>query len=406
VRFVVAQLGARRNYAVPVILEKAGMLERFYTDFAGNVGPGKWVVKCGPLLGFGKAAARLAGRRVPDLIKPKTVSLMTGRFWHDAKAAISDGDPAARFYHQLRQSRAFGNAAIGRGFGAATHLYSMLGECGPLLSSARHRGLTVATEVYILLSTERILADEQRRFPEWEQAPVDLELIRNRFPEQKELLSLTDYAVCPSDAVRRDLEDSFGFTKGRGVVVPYGVDPSWLDLQVRPVGGRVLFVGTAGLRKGIQYLAKAAEILQGRGRRYEFRIAGEVTQGIARLAECRHLSFVGRVPRDRIQGEFKSADVFVLPSLAEGSAEVTYEALAAGVPVITTEAAGSVVRHGLDGWIVPERNSRALAEAIELIVENRQLRAARSLAARARARDYTLERYGQRLVAALRTFGT
>jgi glycosyltransferase involved in cell wall biosynthesis len=391
---------------VPVILEKAGMLERFYTDLAGNVGLGKWVVKCGPLLGFRKAASRLARRRVPDLIKAKTVSVMAGRFWHDGKTATRNGDPAVRFRQQLRQSRAFGEAAIRRGFGAATHLYSMLGECGPLLSSAKQRGLTVATEVYILLSTERILADEQRGFPEWEQAPADLELVRNGFPEQRGLLSLTDYAVCPSEVVRRDLEDSFGLATGRGVVVPYGVDASWLDLPVRPVGGRVLFVGTAGLRKGIQYLAKAAEILEGRGRGYEFRIVGEVTQRIERHSECRHLNFIGRVPHDRIQGEFARADVFVLPSLAEGSAEVTYEALAAGVPVITTEAAGSVVRHALDGWIVPGRNSAALAEAIELMVENRQLRAAISLGARARARDYTLERYGQRLVAALRTFGT
>ena len=48
--------------------------------------------------------------------------------------------------------------------------------------------------------------------------------------------------------------------------------------------------------------------------------------------------------------------MFVLPSLAEGSAEVTYEAIAAGVPVVTTRAAGSVVRDGIEGRIVPERD--------------------------------------------------
>ena len=95
--------------------------------------------------------------------------------------------------------------------------------------------------------------------------------------------------------------------------------------------------------------------------------------------------------------------MFVLPSLAEGSAEATYEALAAGVPVVTTRAAGSVVRDGIDGRIVPERDPVALADAIAEIVEDRDKRARMSEAARERARDYTWERYGERLVGALQT---
>ena len=48
-----------------------------------------------------------------------------------------------------------------------------------------------------------------------------------------------------------------------------------------------------------------------------------------------------------------SADVFVFPSLFEGSAVVTYEALAAGLPSVVTPSAGSVVRDGVEGFIVP-----------------------------------------------------
>jgi len=54
------------------------------------------------------------------------------------------------------------------GFGEATHLYSMLGECAPLLVAAKDRGLRVVSEIYILLSTERILAAERKQFPDWE----------------------------------------------------------------------------------------------------------------------------------------------------------------------------------------------------------------------------------------------
>jgi glycosyltransferase involved in cell wall biosynthesis len=110
--------------------------------------------------------------------------------------------------------------------------------------------------------------------------------------------------------------------------------------------------------------------------------------------------------RSEVQNEFSTADVFVLPSLAEGSAEVTYETLAAGVPVITTASAGSVVRDGIEGFIVPERDETALADAIERIIENRSLRQRLSDAARARAREYTMERYAKRLVSVLRSFAS
>jgi glycosyltransferase involved in cell wall biosynthesis len=165
----------------------------------------------------------------------------------------------------------------------------------------------------------------------------------------------------------------------------------------------VLFAGTANLGKGIHYLAMAVERLIGSGYRYQFRVAGNVTRRVARQPLCRNLQLLGRVPRDRIHEEFAAADVFVLPSLAEGSAGVTYEALASGVPVVTTRAAGSVVRDGIDGRIVPERDPEALADAIAEIVEDREERARMSVAARERARDYTWDRYGERLVAALRS---
>ena len=80
--------------------------------------------------------------------------------------------------------------------------------------------------------------------------------------------------------------------------------------------------------------------------------------------------------------EFRQADVFVLPTLAEGSAEVINEALGAGIPVVTTPAAGSVVRDGIEGRIVPERDPAALAAAIDELLSDRPLRARMALAAR------------------------
>jgi len=186
--------------------------------------------------------------------------------------------------------------------------------------------------------------------------------------------------------------------------VPYGVHPEMLSVADESVRGRILFAGTADLRKGIHYLAMAAEKLLEHGLHYEFRVAGDVERSVANQRQCRYLTFLGRVPRAGMSREFASADLFVLPSLAEGSAEATYEALACGVPVVTTREAGSIVRDGIEGRIIPSRNVEALANAIAEIVDDRQKRERLSRAARERARDYTWARYGQRLLEALKCF--
>ncbi len=117
--------------------------------------------------------------------------------------------------------------------------------------------------------------------------------------------------------------------------------------------------------------------------------------------ECKGLTFLGRVPRWEIAAEFSSADVYALPSLAEGSAVSTYQALALGIPVVTTQAAGSVVRDGVDGYIVPERDAESLAEAIARIAEDRARREEFSANARRRVADYTWARYSERLIETL-----
>jgi len=74
--------------------------------------------------------------------------------------------------------------------------------------------------------------------------------------------------------------------------------------------------------------------------------------------------FTGLVPRSKMRELYKWADVFVLPSICEGSAMVTYEALSSGLPVITTPNSGSIVRNGIDGLIIPIRNSDIIADKL------------------------------------------
>lgn len=381
------------------------MLERFYTDICGSVGIGRTSAWLRQLPGIGGPFRRLHGRQLPPSIIAKTRTFDVPALRCALGSWRRKGNPEARFGFQIQQSQKMGQAMAQAGFGRATHIYSMLGEGGPCLIDGKQRGLTVVSEVYIMLSAESIVAEERKAFPDWEPEQPDYPALRRTLAPENVLLTCSDFFVCPSAKVREDLTANWGIEPSRSAVVPYGVSPSWMPLGPKPVPGRVLFVGTAELRKGIHYLAMAAEQLKSRKPDYEFRIAGSVSRQIAKKPECHQLTFLGRVPRDRIHQEYERADVFVLPSLAEGSAEATYEAMASGVPVVTTASAGSVVRDGIDGCIVPERDSASLADAIALICENRALREQMTIAARQRARDYTLDRYGERLIAALKQFG-
>lgn len=401
-KYIAVQTGARRGYAVPMLLDSAGMLERFYTDIAGNVGLGAVLTFFRPLIQKSSLLLRLASRKIPPQIKNRTWTF--GRTWAREfwTRVTGKSDPASRFQQQLQQDQHWGQQMIQAGYGEATHVYSMLGEGSPFLLEARRRGLMVVVEVYILLATEKILQAERQNFPDWEPPAPDFHELRVSCGYDSTVAHLGDCFICPSPAVQEDLVTQWNIPRERTVIVPYGMNPSWLAMPPKPQRGRVLFVGTADLRKGIHYLAMASAKLAAEGKHYEFRVAGNVTDQVRHHPACRHLTFLGRVPRDRIQEEFATADVFVLPSLAEGSAEVTYEALASGLPIVTTPAAGSVARDGIDGIIIRERDVDGLAAALSRIIEDRPLRMQMAAAARQQAQEYTWEKYGERLLEVLR----
>lgn len=403
-KYIVAQIGARRGYAVPALLEQAGMLEYFFTDVCANVGLGRPLATLARCMGVAGRWKQLAARRLPPEIIAKTRTFGWPTARHEWRMAVGSAETGSGPGAYPQWSEEVGRAMMREDFGHATHLFSMLDECGPLLAEARRRGLRVTSEIYILLATERILSAERKAFPGWESGGMDFQTLDCRFLPEERLLEQTDFAICPSEAVRDDLTGRCGFPADRTRLVPYGVSPDWLTLAPTPQRGRVLFVGSAELRKGIHYLAMAAEKLAAKGHQFDFRVVGAVANSVRQQPVCKHLSFLGRLPRDLVQEEFQKADVFVLPSLAEGSAEVTYEALASGVPLVVTAAAGSVATNGVEGFIVPERDPEALSAAIERTIEDRELRAKMALAARQRAHEYTWERYGGRLIAALQEF--
>ena len=143
------------------------------------------------------------------------------------------------------------------------------------------------------------------------------------------MLALSDALICPSEAVIKGLASYEGFDPSKAVLLPYGMSSAYRE-GAAPERGRVLFAGTVSLRKGIAYLACAAEQLKEDCPEIKVVAAGPVVKTIRDRKETRALQFLGILSREQMLAEFLRADVFVLPSLAEGSASVIYEALSGG----------------------------------------------------------------------------
>jgi glycosyltransferase involved in cell wall biosynthesis len=113
----------------------------------------------------------------------------------------------------------------------------------------------------------------------------------------------------------------------------------------------------------------------------------------------RNLTFHGPVSRDCATEWYQQSDVFVLPTLSDGFALTQLEALANGLPVIVTPNCGRVVADGKTGFIIPPRDSQALADAILRFVRNPGLARKMAPTCRAAATAYSIESLGQRLLA-------
>jgi glycosyltransferase involved in cell wall biosynthesis len=291
---------------------------------------------------------------------------------------------------------------IQKGFYGARGVYAFKGAGLELLSAAKSKGLyTVLEQTSAPHKIWKGLLDQEFcTFPDWQTAHPEDPHFEEFCRREEDEWNAADVIFCGSEFVRECMAAVDGPVE-RCRVVPYGVDGRFsLHPRMRHTGPlRVLTVGTVNLNKGAPYVLEAAKQLRGKA---VFRMVGCIEVSSQAERELRsHLNLLGLVPRSEILKHYAWADVFLLPSVCEGSATVTYEALAAGLPVICTPNTGSVVRNGVDGFVVPIRHPEAIVSAIELFLEDRSLLEEMSTKARETGRAFDLESYRKRLLGVL-----
>jgi len=375
------------HYAVPALLARANALAAFYTDLHASHRPLLLLKALLRAHQQPKPLKRLLGRTLPpdlprQLVRDQPLASLT---W-------------AR--HGARSDAFVLERACRERFGGANAVYTnFINNDIDAIRQAKDQGLHVVHELIIGADVGQIMLQERKRYPGIEPDGQSEDVVEAGIARDRQKWELSDQVLVPSEYCRQS-SIALGCDPKRIRVVPYGIPEYWFDLNSAPRPGRVLFVGQVGLRKGNHYLAEACRLLQEQGVLLECRVAGPA-QVDYNLPLFSGPTYLGQVPRSQVQEEFRRADVFVLPTLADSFGLVHLEAMACGVPVITTPHCGSVVRDGIDGFIVPIRDAVALADRIQQLLEDRALRDRMGVNARRRARDYTWARYGERLQAAL-----
>jgi glycosyltransferase involved in cell wall biosynthesis len=342
----------------------------------------------------------MAERRHPALA-PDLVRSHVGLALRQELARVRFADPQR--FHRWRATTV--TEWIGRhGFGRANVLHGFISNLDPSLvrTAGAHGLLTIGDQI---IAPAAVQVAEQRRqlerWPGWEDGgALSPERTAETAAWERQSWDALDHITCPSGYVRAGLLAE-GVAPSKISMLPYP-SPLPIDGLRGPPATRapptIGFVGAVGLRKGSPYFVEVA-------RRFGRDQASFVMVGAVRLSEQAARSareaveLVGHVPRSAIREWLAGFDLFFFPSTCEGSASAVVEAMAAGLPVITSPNSGSIIRDGEDGYLVPYDDLDQAEARIAALIADPGLRRDMGEAARRRVAALDLDWYGAELAA-------
>lgn len=401
-KWLCCQLGAREHYAIPRALFRLRMLDRLVTD--AWVPPSSFLAKL--------SGSRLADRFQNELRDAPTIAFNSSLILFETLARVRHLTDWQKIF---ARNRWFQRKVVS--YFRSSQLLALNSQ--PILLSysytalepfrhAKSRGWkTVLVQIDPGPEEEKIVAEETARVPElagdWQPAPAEY------WVSWRKECDLADHILVNSEWSQEGLIRS-GVPREKLSVIPLAYEPPRVASErltdpplqrrypdrftnERPL--RVLFLGQVNLRKGIARLLDAAQIL--RDEPVEFWIVGpvQVANATAKVRDAR-VKWCGPTTRSEAAEKFRTADVFILPTLSDGFAITQLEAQARGLPIIASRSCGGVVERGRNGIILDEPSAECIAAAIrDCIADPSQLR---NLATASRlSNEFTIDALAQRL---------
>lgn len=263
-----------------------------------------------------------------------------------------------------------------------------------LYRKVKSKGCPIVTEMINTMqaTSKRILDQEYSHL----KIPSSHSISTGDAEKDVQVAKLSDYIFSPSPGVSISIT-SAGIDENKILASSYGLKKQEILNQHRNGDSgkklTLLFVGQICVRKGIHLLLDAWENAGVDGK---LRIVGRISPDIKDLFNnyMKKNSNIEHVPYVKdLKPIYKEADIFILPSLEEGSPLVTYLALGASLPIIVSPmGGGGVITNGKEGVIVDPHDRACLVGAIQSLFHSSQLRKEMSLAAGEKAYQYTWDK--------------
>ena len=287
--------------------------------------------------------------------------------------------------------------------GAFDLVHSWSGDCVRTLREAKRRGIPSVLEIptwhrnkgrqkpaVTKSERERALLPWPRRW--LEALPVSRQQVMEEYALADLILVLSECAAETFLAA--------GISRDKLFPLPRGTDVQRFTPGQPPGLFRAVFAGALIKRKGVDLLLEVWHALNLKDAELVLlgTVHDEIKPSLDRFAGA-NVKVAGYVAKP--EDYFRQASVHIFPSTCEGSAKVTYDAAACGLPQITTREAGDVVVDGLNGLVIPCGDREALAGAIEKLYRNPALLVTMGAAARQRVvENFTWDHYRERLLQA------
>lgn len=401
--------GARDNYQVALALAEARLLQVLVTDLFWPADR-PWARALSRVLPTG-VRALLQQRSSPSLPS----SLVRNTPWAGLKTLLLDRIRGLSFELRRNAVRS-ADATLGR---SAGRLAARSGAGLLAYSYFAYDAFRADPRPGILfqvhphpLTIRRILTEELQAHPDCAgslQQEWELALPEDDFQHLVEEPRLAARYLCASSFTRQSLVEN-GAEPSAIRVIPYGVDADRFrpDPARRSAPGgklRLLFVGRINQRKGVKYLLEALRLL--RSEEVHLTVCGRIIDGLELFRPfASQIDVRPSVSAADLVAAYQSADLFVFPSVAEGFGQVLLESLASGLPILSTThtAAPDLITPGVEGLIIPPRRPDLLAEQIDWAATHRAELEAMGRAARARAVQFTWQRFRSGIAQAVSEF--
>ncbi len=358
---------ARDGILVADSLRRAGLLRAFATT---------WVLPDGPAAHSLPTALR---ERLSRRLVPPPLARLTDCYpaWQVARQMATECGAGPRLLHRLWAAgeAGFDRQVAARWAGRVPVLYGV--EHATAGAFRRHKERGGHTLLWQVIAhpqfLNRMVGAELEAFPALAGPASTLwraDLTRSTAQKERQIAD-ADQVVAISPFVARTFIDA-GVPADRVVCVPSPCPPPAAEPPPPAAGRRVLAAGTLGFRKGTHLLLEAWRRLRPGAGAELLLVGGSMLPPTALADLPAGVRVLPAVSQPALRRLFRTSLVLALPTLAEGRANVVLEALAEGLPVVTTPNAGccDLVVAGRTGWLVPAGDVGVLADRLGWVLDH------------------------------------